>query len=61
MTLKQHPNQAMRTFFLLSAALAVTGFGFGVAATSSAQIAADRIVESRAAQYCQAGLNEFCL
>ena len=50
----------MRTFFLLFAAATVTGFGFGVAATSSAQTAADRIVESRTAQYCEAGLTEFC-
>lgn len=50
----------MRTFLLLFAAATVTGFGFGVAATSSAQTAADRIVESRTAQYCEAGLTEFC-
>ena len=50
----------MRTFFFFFAAATVIGFGFGVTATSSAQIAADRIVESRAAEHCQAGLNEFC-
>ena len=50
----------MRTFFFFFAAATVIGFGFGVTATSSAQSTVDRIVESRAAQYCQAGLNEFC-
>ena len=51
----------MRTFFLLFSAATVIGFGFGVVATSSAQNAADRIVESRIAQYCEEGFTEFCL
>jgi len=53
-------SQAMRTFFLLLASAVVTGFGFGVTATSSDQKAVDRIVESHAAQYCEKGFTEFC-
>ena len=50
----------MRTFFFFFAASTVIGFGFGVAATSSAQDTVDRIVESRAAHYCEKGFTEFC-
>jgi len=50
----------MRSFFLLFTAAIVTGFGFGITATSSAQNAADLIIESRSAQYCEKGFIEFC-
>jgi len=56
-----NPIQAMRTFILLFVFASVIGFGFGVAATSSAQKHADQIVESNDAQYCQKGFTEFCL
>ena len=48
----------MRTFFVLIVAAAFTGFG--VTASTSAQSAAHRIAESRAARYCEVGLTEFC-
>ena len=51
----------MRTFILLFAAAAVTGFGFGIAATSAARNAADRMVEPSIAQYCEKGFTEFGL
>ena len=50
----------MRNFFLFTLCSVVVGFGLGVSATSSAQTAADRIVVSRTAAYCEAGLTEFC-
>ena len=50
----------MRSFFVLIVAAAFTGFGFGVTASTSAQSAAHRIAESRAARYCEVGLTEFC-
>lgn len=50
----------MRNLFLYLAVTGVIGFGFGIAATSSANSAADRIVELRAAQYCAAGITELC-
>ena len=54
----------MRSLFLLFTAAIVTGFGFGfgfgITATSSAQNAADLIIESRAAEYCEKGFTEFC-
>ena len=50
----------MRSFLLFFATSIVVGFGFGIAATNSAQSAAERVVDSRLAAYCEAGLTEFC-
>ena len=47
-------------FFVCLLGVWTFGFGAGIAAVSKVESKAQLIVDSRVAQYCEAGLVEFC-
>ncbi|WP_186525216.1 hypothetical protein [Synechococcus sp. SYN20] len=56
-----HPLKAMNNlFFVCLLGIWTFGFGAGIAAVSKVESKAQLIVDSRVAQYCEAGLLEFC-
>ena len=50
----------MKSFALVFFGIWTIGFSAGIIASSSATSALDRVVTQRTADYCAAGLEDFC-